>query len=223
MARQPRIVFPGLPHHVVQRSSHGQSLFPEDDDRRQYLEWLRDYAIRYELGVLAWCLMGDHVHLVAVPHRPDSLARALAATHMRHSQLLNRREGGGGPLWQGRFQSCALDEPYTIEAVRYVERDPVRAGLVSDPVAWRWSSAAAHVQGGATGFGETTWPPAGFVGQWRDYLGTETSEEVAAGLRRHTKTGLPYGSAEFIAGLEAQLGRRLRARPRGRPRKNALD
>jgi hypothetical protein len=98
------------------------------------------------LEVWAYCLMTNHIHLIAFPHQQDSLARALAAAHTRYSRLINRRTGKGGHLWQGRFLSCPLDDEYLIIAARYIELNPVRAGLAAKAADWPWSSARAHLE-----------------------------------------------------------------------------
>jgi len=91
--------------------------------------------------------MPNHVHLIAVPTSEDALQRAIGEAHRRYTRRVNFREGRRGPLWQGRFASCPLDEPHTLAAARYIEQNPVRAGLAATPWDYPWSSAAAHVAG----------------------------------------------------------------------------
>jgi len=133
MPRIARAVAVGLPHHVTQRGNYGQDVFLCDADREAYLAWLADYAGRFGVKILAWCLMTNHVHFVAVPRREDSLARTFNATHMRHAHRMNRKSGLTGHLWQGRFFSCALGGRHLMTCARYIEQNPVRAGLAAEP------------------------------------------------------------------------------------------
>ncbi len=144
MSRRARIVLAGVPHHVTQRGNHRQQVFFDDADRLAYLDWLRLYSAEEAVSVLAYCLMPNHIHLVAVPAKPDALRRALKPLHGRYAHRVNRELAWHGHLWQGRFHSAPLDESHLWAAVRYVERNPVRAGLVEIAQRYPWSSAAAH-------------------------------------------------------------------------------
>jgi putative transposase len=119
MPRGPRIVFPGLPHHVVQRGNRRCDVFYSDADRTTYLDWLAEYCLSRGVKVLAYCLMTNHVHLVVVPEREDALERALQPLHMRYAQRINRARRWSGHVWQGRFFSAVLDESYLWAALRY--------------------------------------------------------------------------------------------------------
>ena len=152
MPRNARTVIPGLPHHVTQRGNNRQNVFFVDGDRLRYLDLLGAQCAREGVRLLAYCLMTNHVHLVAIPRREDSLQRAVGRTHYLYTQYVNRLHGRSGHLWQGRFFSCVLDEPHALETVRYVERNPVRTKMTRAPWTYRWSSAAAHTgTGGARG------------------------------------------------------------------------
>ena len=131
MSRVARIVVPGFAHHVTQRGNRRDDVFYTDDDRRAYLRFLRQYAERHGLSIWAYCLMTNHIHLVAVPQREDSLAKALHDAHTVYAMRFNTTTKQSGHVWQGRFYSCPLDESHLWAAVRYVERNPVRAGLVA--------------------------------------------------------------------------------------------
>ncbi len=220
MSRKPRNVFPNLPHHLTQRGNYQQDVFLSDADRQQYLLWLREYAEKYQLEVWAYCLMSNHVHLIAVPRREDSLARTLALTHMRYAQYFHRSLKQSGHLWQGRFYSCPLDENHLIQAARYVECNPVRASLVSQATDWPWSSARAHSWGEPNALLDGShWPPADLRAVWSELLAQPHEPWELDAIRRQTYTGRPLGSESFIAKLERIAGRFLRALPRGRPRK----
>ena len=145
MARLPRLVLPGLPYHVTQRGNRRQPTFFGEEDYALYLKLLRFWCAKAETAVWAWCLMPNHVHLVLVPARPEGLAAALAPAHRRYTWEINQRQGWRGFLWQSRFASCPMDEAHLHACLRYVELNPVRAGLVARPEQWRWSSARAHL------------------------------------------------------------------------------
>ncbi len=131
MSRLARAVMEGIPHHVTQRGNGRQVVFDTPEGHRLYLDLLREYADRFHLSIAAYCLMSNHVHLVAVPQRPDSLARALGRTHAQYARYLNLCRRSGGHVWQARYYSCALGENHFWNALAYVERNPVRAKVMS--------------------------------------------------------------------------------------------
>ena len=130
MARLARVVVPGLSYHVTHRGNRRADIFVDDNDRVLYVGLMRDYAAKAGLGVRAWCLMSNHVHFVVVPEREGSLARGIGLAHRRFAAWQNARHGWLGHLWANRYFSTPLDETHLWRAVRYVERNPVRAGLV---------------------------------------------------------------------------------------------
>ena len=218
-----RVVIPNCPHHVTQRGNRREDVFFCDDDRITYLALLRKYASRSGLLIQAYCMMSNHVHLVVVPKGQSSLAAALKPLHMRYAQHVNLIQGVTGRLWQGRFFSCAMDDQHLWSAVRYVERNPVRAGLVEHAEDYRWSSAAGHcglrddmLLSDPCGMSDRM-PPK----RWRCWLGEpwEHEDQIASQLRRCTQTGRPAGGSEFVERLEGIVGRVLRAKKTGRPRK----
>lgn len=220
MPRIARAIAAGYPHHVTQRGNYRQTVFSDAADYAKYLDFLSQYAPPCDLEIWAYCLMPNHVHLVCVPQQPDSLARTLHTVHMKYARYFNSKRDAIGHLWQGRFFSCALDERHLYAAVRYVERNPVRRGLVSAPDDYLWSSAKAHIAG------ETNPVLSGHcfltetVTNWRQYLepGPEPDSKEEATVIKATLTGRPCGGEDFIKGVEERLGRKLTPRPRGRPR-----
>src|SRR4051812_25751941 len=144
MATRARVVLPGCAHHVTQRGNHQEKVFFCDADHTIYLALLRDYAQRTGMQILGYCLMPNHVHLVLIPGRADSLAKGLGRVHNEYSRWLHIRQRLTGHLWQNRFFSCPLSENHLSAVLRYVERNPIRANLVDDAFAWRWSSARAR-------------------------------------------------------------------------------
>jgi putative transposase len=220
MPRIARIVVPGLPHHVIQRGNNRQDVFFTDNDRTLYLDLLKKQSQRFGLSIIAWCLMTNHVHLIAVPRQADSLALAVGRTHWLYTQAINRLHGRSGHLWQSRFYSCALDGDHALAAVAYAERNPVRARMVRLPWRYHWSSAALHVgdaQDDLHLLDRDAWnmfPPA----EWRRMLQRPEDENLIKRLRTSMRTGRPLASDRFLAKLESKLGRRLRPMPVGRPR-----
>jgi putative transposase len=169
--------------------------------------------------------MSNHVHLIVVPCSAEAMAQTLKQTHGRYASYWNARNSSSGHVWQGRFYSCPLDETHLWKALRYVELNPVRAGMVTGPEHWRWSSAAAHcgTGGGDTALEMERWRKRWTMAEWRAHLAAgELSIETAA-LRQYTHTGRPLGSAEFVAALEHSTLRPLVPRKPGRPKKPGRD
>jgi len=221
MARFARVVVVDVPHHVTQRGNARQVLLSEDADRIAYIELLRHQSALHRLSVLGYCLMSNHVHLIASPSSTQALAQTLKHVHGRYASYWNALNSSNGHAWQGRFYSCPLDEDHLWRALRYVELNPVRAGMVEAAALWRWSSAAAHCGiVPADGLLEMErwgkrWTPA----QWREHLAAGESASDISALRKYTHTGRPLGSAEFVEALERSTSRPLIPRQPGRPKK----
>lgn len=215
MPRFARVVVPGGPHHVTHRGNRREPIFFSDSDRTLYRDLLRDRAQRYELEIRAYCWMTNHVHLLVVSHRPDSLARAIGTAHREYSRLVNLRHGWTGHLWASRFYSVPLSDRQMLFAARYVELNPVRAGLVADPAEYPWSSARAHLLGNPDPLLRSTRPLLEAAGDWRSWLDSEIDPEQLEALRASTASGRPSGPEDFLRDLELRLGRRLRPRPPG--------
>lgn len=207
MPRTARLVAPGLPHHVTQRGNRRQTTFFSDHDYAAYRDLLADRCGAHGVDVLAWCLMPNHVHLILVPATEAALGAALMETHRRYTVRINRREGWTGFLWQGRFASAAMDEGHLAAAARYVELNPVRAGLADHPGDWPWSSARAHLARQPDGLTVID-PLLDRYPDWRDFLGLDLSEPDLAAIRSAERTGRPLGSRDFVARLQAQTGTR---------------
>ena len=228
MPRQPRFVVPGLAHHVTQRGVRRTALFGADDDRALYVELMGAECDRFGAEILAWCLMTNHVHLVCVPEKEDSLARAIGGAHRRYTRARNFREEVRGHLFEGRFRSCVLDERHLMAAARYVELNPVEAGIVDTPTAYAWSSAAYHLGRRETDLLVRDRSMRGLVHRWGRFLREgidriEARREEWVRLEEHASSGMPLGDARFVRGLERRCDRRLRPGkggwPKGRPRK----
>jgi len=164
--------------------------------------------------------MPNHVHLIAVPETESALRGALGEAHRRYTRRINFRNGWRGHLWQGRFASFVMDETYLLACARYVERNPVRAGLCRRPGEYRWSSAAAHLAVRDDTLVRVA-PLLALEPRWAKRLATEPDAETVRQLHRHEATGRPAGSESFQRRLERRLGRLLRPRKAGRKRKVA--
>ena len=221
MARLARVVVPGMPHHVTQRGNRRQTTFFCEEDYAAYLELMSQWCGERGVEIWAYCLMPNHVHLIAVPKRADGLRRAIGESHRRYTRRVNFREGWRGHLWQGRFASFVMDEPYLLAAARYVELNPVRAGLVVAPRDYRWSSARAHLKGKDDVLVRVG-PLLAMAGKWRGLLASVVTEEELKQFREHERTGRVLGDEDFQKRLEKKLGRLLRRQkpgPKRRPTK----
>ena len=215
MVRIARVIAPGIPHHIVQRGNRKQNVFLEKGDQAAYLSILKEQAEKYHLSIWAYCLMTNHVHIIAVPETETSLTRAVGETHRRYTRMINFRQKWRGYLWQGRFSSCPMDEPHLLAAARYIEQNPVRANLAAKAEDWEWSSARHHL-------GMTTDPLIAprdllpkLINDWQAYLSIPATEAERFNLQRHERTGRPLGDLLFIEQLEKVLNRTLKPRKRG--------
>ena len=218
MPRQSRPVIAGVPHHVTQRGNRQGRVFFSKEDGEAYLEWLTHHCQRREVEVIAYCLMPNHVHLVLVPPAENSLERVFRPVHTRFAQRINRLRGWTGHLWQGRFHSAALDGDHFYAAVRYVERNPVKAGIITRAEDYRWSSAADHC--GRRRDPILTQDPGWnraleSVGDWSRWLAADDGDAECDDLRESTRQNRPCGSDDFVRAMETITGRDLQRRPQG--------
>jgi putative transposase len=226
MARLARIVIPGVAHHVTQRGNRRLPVFFSDEDRKLYLALLAEAARAAGTACLAWCLMDNHVHLVLVPKNEDGLRATLGEAHRRYTRHVNFREGWRGHLFQGRFASYPMDDAHLMAAVRYVELNPVAAGMAARAEDWRWSSARSHIAGmraaddpltdvAALGRHVRNWRALLRLGLEAGDLGPE-GEAAAEAIEARLRTGRPLAEAEWIEEREAETGRPLAPRRPGR-------
>jgi putative transposase len=228
MPRTARIVIPGYPHHVIQRGHNRQVVFAGDDDFRYYLDNLRQWKELYRCRVYAFCLMTNHVHLVIDPgDQPENLGRLMKRVAGRQTRFVNRLEGRSGTLWESRYKSSPIDtDSYLLACCRYVEMNPVRAGMLEDPADYPWSSCAARV-----GARPLDWldPDPCYLAlgdneverqrRYREYLRETASEREQEVILAAIRRGQLTGGAAFVDEIEARLNRRVELRGRGRPRK----
>lgn len=216
MARMPRLVVPGYPHHVIQRGARRMQTFFGVDDYRLYLRLMQRFKEECGVAVWAYCLMPNHVHFIVVPQEADGLARLFSQVHRRYARKINLREDWRGHLWQERFHSCVMDEAHTIAAARYIERNPVTANLCEQANDWPWSSARAHLSGRDDSV-VTVEPMLRLINDWGRYLVKEDDEATERLAIQHaSRTGRPMGSEAFVSTLEQLTGRELILRRPGR-------
>lgn len=219
MARLARIVAPGYPHHVVQRGNRRLPTFFCEDDYRLYLKLMCEWCEIFQVEIWAYCLMTNHVHMIAVPGTEEGLRKAIGEAHRRYSAFVNRREGWTGHLWQGRFSSVVMDEAHLLVAARYVELNPVRAKMVVSADQHPWSSAKAHLAGEDDILVKVE-PLLSMVGDWGSYLAEPESKGEYDAIKATEKSGRPLGGESFVDKLEVILGRNLKPKKRG-PRSRA--
>jgi len=222
MARLARSTVIGYPHQVTQAGNYGQRVFEAEADFRHYIDWLRECVDRYSVEIWAYCLMPNHVHYVCVPMADGGLARTFNALHMKYAQYFHARKGVTGHLWRARFLSCILDDASVFEEIRFIENNPVRAGIVGRAEDYPWSSARHHVLGAPDPVIRNGCFLKGRIDDWRAYLADRGDEPVLRRTWQSLKTGRPAGEESFVRGLEVIMGRKLAAAPRGRPKKSAV-
>ena len=220
MPRQSRLVLPGLPLHVIQRGNNRMRCFEEHSDFLVYLALLKDALQRHRVLLHAYCLMGNHVHLLVAPQSGDGIATFMHRIGQRYAYYFNRKYSRTGTLWEGRFRSCVVQSRgYILECHRYIELNPVRAGLVNDPLAYRWSSHDVTAGFRSDAMIEIH-PEIESIG-FRAYRGLAAeamAKDLLAAIREATNGGYPLGAEEFLAALAA-AGKKAGKGRAGRPTK----
>jgi putative transposase len=222
MARLARLVIPGLPHHITQRGNRRQQTFFSEGDYNAYLELMGEWCRDQGVEIWSYCLMPNHTHLIAVPSTEDGLRWAIGEAHRRYTRRINFREKWRGYLWQGRFASFVMDEPYLLAAARYIELNPLRAGLVAKAEEWQWSSARAHLAGRDDQLVKVA-PLLAMIPDWCAFLNSAMPEEELRDIRQHARTGRPLGGETFLDRLEGMVGRLLKPQKRGRKRRKETN
>jgi putative transposase len=221
MPRIARIIAAGFPHHITQRGNNRVAVFFDDEDRQTYLNLLSRHAQRFHIYIWAYCLMDNHIHLLAVPETETALARGIGLTNLMYTQYLNRKLKQSGRIWQNRFFSCVVEnDQYLWSVARYIERNPLKVALAASAELYRWSSAKAHITGADDPLLDAAqWLSPEERGAYAEFVIYE-DEETDDAIRRATRTGRPYGTDQFIDLLEFQLNQPLRPKKPGRPQKN---
>lgn len=209
MPKFPRLVAPGYPHHVTQRGIRKQQTFFDDSDYRAYIELIKELKVTAGVDIWAYCLMPNHVHLIAIPAAKRGLARLFGTAHHRYAMRVNAIHDWHGHLWQERFYSVVMDETHTLAAMRYVEMNPVRAGLCERPDEWMWSSVHGNLgERNDEMLDESEIRK--IISDWKRFLAEDEKSDLIDSLRAQTNTGRPSGDDQFIDVLERKTGRRIR-------------
>lgn len=225
MARLPRISPADVPVHIIQRGNNRQVCFAADEDYGAYVGWLTEYAKKYRVDVHAWILMSNHVHLLCTPREGGSPSLLMQSLGRRYVRYFNHKYQRSGTLWEGRYKSCLIQEElYLLEVYRYIELNPVRAGLVADPGDYRWSSY--QVNGLGRKYGLCTphhlYHALGVNSverraAYRALFAQQVEGELLDAIRANANKGLALGDDRFKEEIETVTGRRVRAKKRGRP------
>jgi len=220
MPRIARAVASGLPHHVIQRGNNREDVFLDKEDRERYLFLLKKYSDKWDSPILVYCLMSNHVHLLARPKTEESLYKMMQGVTLCYTQSINRKYARTGRLWESRYHSCIVDkERYLWSVSRYIEQNPVRAKMVKKVEDYLYSSARAHILGvrdevlGEELFQEQQRK------DYREFIRAGISEKEMHSIRYYTRTGRPFGSEEFVKKLEKKFERKFLLMSPGRPKK----
>jgi putative transposase len=227
MARLPRLILPDQPHHVILRGNNRQAIFYSDLDREHLLATLAEAASQYGVAVHAYVLMDNHLHLLLTPPSADALSRMMQSLGRRYVGWFNARHQRSGTLWEGRFRAGLIEgERHLLACMRYIELNPVRAGLCVEATEWKWSSAAHHL-GLVRNVLVTEHPMYWLLGNtpferehaYRELLGEGVARSEQVLFTEAVLRGRPVGSASFLQPLAADHAAAVQRRPRGRPRK----
>ena len=227
MARLARLAIAGLPHHVIQRGAHLQTIVKDDEDRRQFLDVLRQAAQAHGVAIHAYVLLDDHLHLLATPKEASALSAMMQALGRQYVAAFNRRHGRRGTLWEGRFRATVIEpQRYLLACMTYIEQHPVRLGLVTEPTDYVWSSHAHHrglrndpVVSDHSLFWALGNTPFDREARYCALLEQGLSSLQLGAITEATRKGWALGSEGFLSSLAEDSPRRLSPRPRGRPRK----
>jgi putative transposase len=227
MPRKPRFFVAGIPTHVVQRGNNRQAIFFAENDYRVYLGWVGEAAKRWKCAVHAYVLMTNHVHLLVTAQDGEGISRLMQYVGRRYVPYINHEYGRTGTLWEGRFKSSlAQAGSYVLACHRYIELNPVRAGMVATPGDYPWSSYRSNALGEedallsaqadylALGRSDSERRSA-----YRALFATELDQDTITQMRTCLQTGTPLGNDRFRAQIEQALGRSVGLSRRGRPRK----
>lgn len=227
MPRRARLSIPGIPWHIIQRGNNRSVCFYAEDDFQFYLHYLNEFATQFGCAIHAYVLMTNHVHLFLTPQRPDSASLLMKHLGQRYVQYINRTYKRSGTLWEGRFRSCLTQtEDYVLACYRYIELNPVRAGMVNQPQDYRWSSYHTNALGKASSlivphdeYLRLALDEAHRLEAYRALFKAHVDDEIVAQIRNATNGNFALGSERFQQEIETALGRRAKRGHAGRPLK----
>ena len=224
MPRKPRASAAGIAEHIIQRGNNRQVIFANEEDMEAYVTWLKEYSQKYQVAIHAWVLMTNHVHLLCTPSNSQGISQMMQSLGRMYVMYFNKRYKRSGTLWEGRYRSCLVqEETYLMTLYRYIELNPVRAGMVKEPSEYSWSSYQCNALGKES---DLLTPH-----ELYQSLGKSNHERQASyralfthmvegmlldDIRKATNKGLALGNANFIADVESITGKRLVEGKRGR-------
>ncbi len=230
MARLPRICLPGIPQHIIQRGINREACFASEEDFAAYTHWLEECALKNGVAVHAWVFMTNHVHLLVTPESPDSVSRMMQALGRHYVPYFNGSYRRTGTLWEGRFKSCVVEEEnYFLVCQKYIELNPVRAGMVEAPGDYKWSSFRLYGFGHSMKLGtpHQLYLNLGTTGDermnaYRELFADELDRAVLHQIRQVSNQGMVLGNDRFKSEIERLTGRRTNLLKRGpKPRADA--
>ncbi len=220
MARLPRIVVPRYPHHIVQRGNNREKIFLDSVDYEMYLSFLSKYSEDKGATIFAYCLMPNHVHLMVRPSEKEALAKMMQGITLCYTKYFNGKNGRTGRLWECRYHSTVIDgDSYLWTVSKYIENNPVRAGMVKRPEDYPYSSAKAHILRKRNPLLRESLFDRNELNEYREFIKLEEEKKILEEIRKQTRLGKPLGEAEFLEILSERVGCSLSFRPKGRPRK----
>ncbi|MFH0888807.1 MAG: transposase [Planctomycetota bacterium] len=220
MPRVARAVAVGFPHHVIQRGNNREKIFFAQTTRDKYLDWLREYADVWDVKIMAYCLMTNHIHLLVRPNKPESLAKMMQGLNVCYTRYINKRYKRTGRLLEGRYHSCIIDEePYLWAVARYIEQNPLRAGMVKELEDYPYSSARAHITGRLDEELTDELITEDERSDYVEFIKAPIPKKEINRIRITTRQGKPLGDSDFIEMLERKLKRHFGKKKSGRPRK----
>jgi putative transposase len=220
MPRIARIVGAGYPHHIVQRGNNREKVFFDQDDYEKYLSFLARYSEKRNASILAYCLMPNHIHLLIRPSDESAPAKMMQGVTLCYTQYFNRKNNRTGRLWECRYHSTIVDEERYLWAVcKYIENNPVRAGLVGKPEDYPYSSGKAHLLGKSNPVLTEELFDERDSKEYQRLMKLKDDKRTLDDIRKHTRLGRPLGEGEFLHILSRKFAYNVVCRPKGRPRK----
>ena len=223
MARLPRLCLPGIPQHIIQRGTNRQACFASEEDFAAYAYWLAEYSQKYHVAIHGWVFMTNHVHLLATPSCENGLSKMMQSLRRHYVRYFNHTYQRSGTLWEGRFKSCVVNaDEYLLICQRYIELNPVRAGMVCAPEEYKWSSYRSN----GLGLAAKLWTPHEYyvslaanvedrTAAYRALFSAHIDGSMLNRIRDASNKGLALGNDRFKQEIEALSGRRVTALKRG--------
>ena len=234
MARLPRYVIPGQPQHIIQRGNNRQVNFAAEADYRFFRETMVEAAGRFGLAIHAYVWMSNHIHLLATPTAPDSISKTFQSAGRKYVQYFNHTHRRSGTLWEGRYRATVIDsERYLLTVMRYIELNPVRAGIAGHPRDYPWCSHRRYANGGVGPNLNWLIEPDQYLNMartedarrraYRELFKSDIDADELTAIRDSAHKGWALGDAKFKSLIENLGDRRAAPAPRGRPRKQAVN